>query len=143
MSVGIRTSRRLSIAVVTAAAVGGAVVLSAAPASAACSTSGSQIGIYYYGENSCASTSYLGKINADTAINDLSLYGPEWDNNISSVNESPKDSGGSWRLYLYQFPLKTGSAIGLSNASTTVSKSWNLDQLSFDNKASSLMQTRS
>ncbi len=91
-------------------------------ASAACSTS-TGAGIFYYQVADCASSSYLGKINTDAEIHYLSNYGVGWNNTMSAVNESPKTSQGSWRLYLFDGSDLQGAVLGLSNGSTSTSKS--------------------
>lgn len=124
-------------------AVVGAGAAVAAPAQAACSTSSGLEGIYYYMADNCASNSYLGKINGATQINNLASYGSGWNNSISSVVEGPADSHGSWRLTLADGINLSGSVLGLSNGSTTSGKYWNLSGLNFNDKASSLLQTKS
>jgi hypothetical protein len=130
--------RRAANGLVGALLLSGAIMVTGpASADAACSTS---TGISYYLNTGCSSL--LKTINGDTTINDLSTQSPNMNNNISSVSESPANSQGSWRLYLYDSINRSGTYLGLSNASTTSFKSWDLTQLNFNDLASSLCQIR-
>ncbi len=120
---------------------GTAAVAMPSAAFATCSTSPNLTGIYYYTNINCGS--YLDKINADVEIDSLADYAPGWNNSISSVDESPQIGDERWRLYMYNAIDLSGASIGLSNASTTASKFWNMTELGFNDEASSLIQTYS
>jgi hypothetical protein len=134
---GMRLATRLAV---VASLAGGALASAALPANAACATTTSY-GIFYYIDVNCASTSYLGKIATDAQYDNLATQlGSSWNNSISSVNESKSTGGESWRLYLSDNINQGSPTLGLSNASTTSAKSWNLTNLNFNDKASSLLQ---
>jgi hypothetical protein len=129
--------RSLAIGLASVSAIGLSTLVFTDPAWAACSTA---TGISFYDNANC--TTFLKTINGDTQINDLGATSPNMKDKISSVLESPATSQGSWRLYLHSSINLGGTYLGLSNASTTSFKYWNLSQLNFDNKAESLCQFR-
>lgn len=116
---------------------GGLLGLGTAPATAACN-SNPNAGVYYYDTTTCGTLIY--SANGYTAPNSFGSN----NNKISSVNQSRATGGGSWRAYLYGGIGHNNLLIGLSNASTTSGKSWNLANYAdgVNNNTDSICQDR-
>ena len=114
---------------------GGMVGVGIPSALAACATNPSS-GVYYYNTHTCDTLIY--SADGYTAPDSFGAN----NNKIGSVLES-KAVGGSWRAYLYGGINHTGLLVGLSNASTTQGKSWDLSTLQgVDNETDSICQNR-